>query len=389
MSIYTTIQPYEGNKPYIFISYDSNDTNIVHSIIDDLQRVGYRVWFKTNESSEIIAKKIQDCETVLIFISNASINSQDCRNEINFAIDQKKNPLVIHLEMAELSLGMRLQLNSHQALFKYRHNTYDDFIQELIKTRNIQPCKDSNETTQTSNTSKRQFKNPVKKVLPSHVEGLAIAQYNLAIKYQYGQGVPINYEEAAKLYQKAADVEYDFAQSALGYLYQHGLGVQKDIAEAARLYQLSADQGNYLGQYNLACLCETGNGVPVDHEKAFHYYRLSAKQNYSYALLNLGRCYNLGLGTDFNASLAFHYYQLAANQGLSLAVNNLGTLYEKGVGVPQDYQMAMKYYKQAMDMGFHLGASNLASCYENGKGVAVDLQEALRLYEIAAKLQGG
>jgi len=63
-------------------------------------------------------------------------------------------------------------------------------------------------------------------------QGNAGAQYNLALMYERGQGVPIDEPEAAFWYRKAADQGIVMAQRALGAMYREGRGVKKDQAQA-------------------------------------------------------------------------------------------------------------------------------------------------------------
>jgi len=53
--------------------------------------------------------------------------------------------------------------------------------------------------------------------------------------YQFGEGVPKDFSEAARWYRKAADQGDAKAQVDLGYLYNHGSGVPEDLGEAAPL----------------------------------------------------------------------------------------------------------------------------------------------------------
>ena len=74
-------------------------------------------------------------------------------------------------------------------------------------------------------------------------EGYVRAQYNLALMYDTGQGVPENNTEAVRWYRKAADQGNVRAQNNLGVMYDAGEGVPEDNAEAVRWYRLAADQG--------------------------------------------------------------------------------------------------------------------------------------------------
>ena len=70
------------------------------------------------------------------------------------------------------------------------------------------------------------------------------AQYELAKKYENGEGVPLDFAEAAKWRRKAAEQGHADAQVSLGMMYDIGLGVPKNYAEAAKWFRKAAEQGN-------------------------------------------------------------------------------------------------------------------------------------------------
>ena len=53
-------------------------------------------------------------------------------------------------------------------------------------------------------------------------QGFALAQYNLGIMYNKGEGVAQDYAEAVKWYRRAADKGFAFAQYNLGVMYDRG-----------------------------------------------------------------------------------------------------------------------------------------------------------------------
>ena len=61
------------------------------------------------------------------------------------------------------------------------------------------------------------------------------AEYELALRYAEGRGVPPNLEEAVHWFERAANHDLAPAQYRLGSLYEKGQGVKKDL-EAARRY---------------------------------------------------------------------------------------------------------------------------------------------------------
>ena len=82
---------YNGNEPYIFISYAHADSATVLPLIEGLQSRGFRVWFDAginagDEWSETLADRITECHYMLLMLSEAAVNSDYCRKEITFAL---------------------------------------------------------------------------------------------------------------------------------------------------------------------------------------------------------------------------------------------------------------------------------------------------------------
>lgn len=62
--------------------------------------------------------------------------------------------------------------------------------------------------------------------------------------YANGWGLPVDLAEAAKWYQRAADLGLGDAQYDLGLMYAKGQGVPQDYVRARMWLNLSAAQGN-------------------------------------------------------------------------------------------------------------------------------------------------
>lgn len=190
MSTYNEIKAYSGNKPYIFVSYAHKDSEVVLPIIEKLQKKGFRIWFDKgieagSEWPQYIAEHLNDSCCVLVFMSHSAADSHNCRREINFAIELNKELLVIYLEDFEMNLGMRMQLNSLQAIYKYRFNKLDSFIEELSCAKIIQNCREievADETivkTKTYNENIQKSKNVIS--FEQSVVGIVIGFTNTEI----------------------------------------------------------------------------------------------------------------------------------------------------------------------------------------------------------------
>lgn len=75
---------------------------------------------------------------------------------------------------------------------------------------------------------------------PLAEQGNAASQYNLAVMYYQGLGVPQDFSEAINWFNKAADQNIGDAQYYLGKFYYNGQGVPQDYVLAHMWFNLSA-----------------------------------------------------------------------------------------------------------------------------------------------------
>lgn len=152
---------YEGKENYIFVSYAHKDNDVVLPIIKALMKDNFRVWYDAGieagtEWPENVAEHLCNSNLVLIFLSQNALDSQNCVREIHFAIAERKNILVIYLEELKLSVGMRMQLGLLQAMFYTRHESKEKFIETLLTTKMLEPCKKPKEKKKATRTSAKQ-----------------------------------------------------------------------------------------------------------------------------------------------------------------------------------------------------------------------------------------
>ena len=113
-------------------------------------------------------------------------------------------------------------------------------------------------------------------------QGLAIAQFNVGLMYDNGQGVTKDEIQAMKWYRLAADQGRSDAQYQLGHLNYK----QNNYAEAAKWFHLASDQGRADAQSNLGSMYAEGDGVPQDFVQALMWFTLSAAQNHKDGIEN-------------------------------------------------------------------------------------------------------
>ena len=141
-------------------------------------------------------------------------------------------------------------------------------------------------------------------------------------------------EEGVKWTRLAAEAGEAVAQVNLAICYQTGQGVEQSDAEAIRWTQKAAEQGNVEALYNLAYCYAEGDGLEHSMEKAFELWkqiddrymddletgRATVSEQFAIpTMYNLGLCYLYGDGVQQNPITAYIYIRGAAKAGHSKA----------------------------------------------------------------------
>jgi len=128
---------YRGKEPYLFVSYAHDDKDIVFAEIKRFNEAGFNVWYDEgiapgNEWTDEIANALEGCSLFVVMITPTSAPRKNVLNEINFALDEDKPFLAIHLEETELKGGLKLRTGSTQAILKYKM-TEDEYEYKYIE----------------------------------------------------------------------------------------------------------------------------------------------------------------------------------------------------------------------------------------------------------------
>lgn len=145
MAGYSAKIPYEGDEKYIFISYSHKNKAEAESFIGRLQHDGYRVWYDEgihpgSEWDEFIATHVENCALFFALMSAEYMQSDNCKDELNFARDLNKKRVLIFLEEVEMPAGMRLRLGRLQNIHKKQYTDEDKFYQKVYLTEGIEEC---------------------------------------------------------------------------------------------------------------------------------------------------------------------------------------------------------------------------------------------------------
>ena len=122
-------KPYEGDKPYIFISYAHADSDAVMSVVTHMHDRGYRIWYDEgievgSEWPECIASHLTGAQLVIAFISNSYMRSDNCRREMHYALSKRIRIINVFIENTDMTPGMEMQIGNIFALM--RHNMSDE-----------------------------------------------------------------------------------------------------------------------------------------------------------------------------------------------------------------------------------------------------------------------
>jgi hypothetical protein len=109
----------------------------------------------------------------------------------------------------------------------------------------------------------------VNRILNRADAGDSSAQYEMALRYADGEGVPQNYRDAMAWFAKAAANGNDNAQWKLGLGYIKGIGVPHDERKAVVWFKRAANHGDIRAQSALSDLYLSGRGVPRDYVRAY------------------------------------------------------------------------------------------------------------------------
>jgi TPR repeat protein len=214
--------------------------------------------------------------------------------------------------------------------------------------------------------------------------GFALAQYNLALSYFYGDGIEEDKATGAEWYRKAAEQSLPQAQFNLAIALMNGEGVERDPLEAVKWFTAAAELGDAESQYNLGLLYLSGDFVEKDLAASVRWFTGAAEQGYAKAQANLGVAYLKGRGVDPNVVLAAEWFEKAADKGHAQSQFNLGQAFEYGIGIPRDSARAAYWYEQSADQGVPTAQFRVGLAYRSGRGVEQDYVAAYKWLALAA-----
>ena len=138
------IKAYEGDKPYIFVSYSHIDSKVVKEVLQMLINQGYRIWFDEgiragSSWTENLMNHIKNASHFIFFLSRHSINSKYCLKELRFADRRNKIIIPICIENVNVSDEIDFLLGEVQMLFK-NNLEKEEFMEKFNSSNHIEIC---------------------------------------------------------------------------------------------------------------------------------------------------------------------------------------------------------------------------------------------------------
>jgi TolB-like protein len=118
---------YEGDAPYIFVSYAHADDELVLPEMSWIRDAGFNLWYDDGIHvgsvwRQSLADALDGSAGLIFMATEKSVVSDICLKELNFVLDDKKPVFVVQLDKTPLPNLLRLSLSDRQALIKSDHN---------------------------------------------------------------------------------------------------------------------------------------------------------------------------------------------------------------------------------------------------------------------------
>lgn len=106
--------PYQGSKPFLFISYGRGDIEVVLRVIAELRKLNYRIWYDEGipvgtDWPMYISRRVNESSAVLFFLSGKSMVSPNCYSEMVCAAHSGKRIICVLLDSTAQLLHGSLQ----------------------------------------------------------------------------------------------------------------------------------------------------------------------------------------------------------------------------------------------------------------------------------------
>jgi uncharacterized protein len=373
ISVFAENQTFTATHTYILGDHDSKDDARQRCLLEAKRKILEHAGVYIESASEV--NHLDLTKDKITSFAAAVMQVKDTKEDVSFKqghmtltvkLTAQVDLVEVRKQLAarQLDAGVRDTVAAQQDRLKYLEARLEAMPQQMQQApgqRTISPANDIFSATD------------VRTVRARAAQGDRVALGMLGNLYQFGNGVPQDYAQAAYWYEKSSAQGNSRAQFNLGGLYYSGLGVSQDYGKARQWYEKAANQGEVNAQLSLGGLHQLGEGVSQDYAQAAYWYAKAAAQGRAEAQYLLGSLYATGQGVRQDYVQAVQWHEKAAAQGNDTAQYSLGALYERGEGVQQDYVQAVQWLKKAAAQGNPFAQVKLGVTYHSGTlGLAKD-----------------
>lgn len=432
----------------IFISYknDNASNNFANRIKDDLELLGYSVYFNSDETGshhfpDRLANAIKGCKDFLLIVSEGCLEQLKRNQQVDWIREEiliayKANKHIIPLLMDGVEMPSDIKEMPEKLQFlpyvdaihmpeQYRNSPFERLLREIVSSpekddlyRDVANCNPEYDVFEDFKKHKEEAEN-----------GNIEAMYELANMYYYGYsdekgGTERDISKAYYWLKKLTESENSYrayALSMIGFMYYQGsVPHEQQSYEKAYEYHLEAAKKVGSSMSHLSFMKSVGSGCDFNFSEAVEMYSSVATQgdndakrglailyqNYgkykkaaelynqiyskdSEAAYELGMMYKNGVlydppQPDYYRAAFYFQHGIQSQKCESKVYYELGRLYFNPTsGFPKDFEQAQKNFVVAADNGHVEAQYILGYMYENGH-VEKDSIKAIHYYTLAA-----
>lgn len=417
------VEAYEGNRPYLFVSYSHKDKDRVFPILEQMQQAGFRLWYdqgieSTSKWAEVIAAHLKKADIVLFCISQNFSASRHCKNELFFAQNGQAKLISLVLENdLQLEPALQLVLVRQQQIFLENYRDIAELVNSLKKEKDLLACLGTDSTAKNAVHKSMQLKTNVilrelqNETLHAAKQAYANCDFKQAMElyrtayfgsnstagtllaemYYTGCYCPQDYDRAAQIFIDCMHRNNPIAAQWMSYCYFYGHGVPKDEEKSRNIFAecqdaleemaiLGSEDAQYELGYNLLYVKFTA----PNPERGIYWLQKASESGFNVATFHLAKARLTGNGCPKDRDTAIRELNHCKNDPHCAYL--LAHLLQKGTeGIKQNDSTAFEFLLAASQKGHTQAQSDLGDCYYEGKGTHVDYAQAIFWYQKAAE----
>ena len=424
------IEGCDNTLPYIFISYSSHDADRVYADVAEFQRRGYNIWLdeknldktKTSWKKDALeAIKDYNCSLVVFYVSQHSLTSEPCLNELLMTIDEETKD--IHFEavkficvdveeignIVDTSRDIVEEIRKDSSLSKQdkavKTQTLSRFMRIFFNSNNervrIHPIDEPGRKTDYYLDIQNSFPHDAK-CFPEKIRddresnqnfGRNNAQSreipkNVSVEYDgtifTDSEVPERVREALEIYRNLAEEGDVASQRKLGIHIVDDKSLKKYHSEGVKWLEKAADQEDSTAMNWLGWCYDNAVGVAQDYDMAVLWYKKAVDHGNNSAKRGLGIDILQGRSQRLSVREGLRYLEESAESGDKTAMNWLAWFYKEGKSVDKDMRKAEEWYRKAVDAGNTSAAASFGITIMRGLFDNIPLEEGIPYLEIGA-----